>query len=152
MRPEGRVSRWLGSRAGAGVTAVVTMAAAGAVWAMVAIVARQPVPWMAVPMAAAAVLTTGSLDLRARWSRGLCAGLLAAGGTAYALGLATIERLARMLGRGFLETALTAGPEMIAALAWARLDGIGFALILAGPPIAAALAALRRVGPARAGG
>lgn len=144
--------RWLASRGGAWLTAILAVAAAGALWAMAAIVSRELLPWMALPMAAVAVLATRSLQLRGRWARGLVAAMFTLGGTAYALTFATTERLARMLGRGFVETAVTGGPEMIAALAWTRLDGIGFALMLAGPTIAAALAALRRAGPARAGG
>lgn len=128
--------RWLGTRAGAWLTAMLAVGAAGAVWAMVAILARQPVPWMAVAMAYAAVLASRSLDLRSRWASALAAGLLAAGGTAYALALAATDRLARMLGRGFMETAIAAGPEMIAALAWARLDGVGLALVATGPILA----------------
>lgn len=135
--------RWLGTRAGAWLTAVLAVGAAGAVWAMVAILARQPVPWMALPMAWAAVLASRSLGLRSRWALALAAGLLAAGGTAYALGLAAIDRLARMLGRGFMETAIAAGPEMIAALAWARLDGLGLTWVAA-CPIVAVLWAFRR--------
>lgn len=140
--------RWLGTRAGASLTAVLAVGAAGAVWAMVAILARQPVPWMALPMAFAAVLAGRSLDLRSRWALALAAGLLAAGGTAYALALAATDRLARMLGRGFLETAITAGPEMIAALAWARLDGAGQIMVLAAPVFALAWAAASARRPA----
>lgn len=142
-----RMSQWLGTRAGAWLTAVLAVSAMGALWAMVAILTRQPLPWLALAMAAAAVLASRSVGLVTRWSLGLTAGLLAAGGTAYALAVYATNQLARMLGRGFVETALAAGPEMITALASTRLDGIGLALILAGPPIAAALAALRRAGP-----
>lgn len=128
--------RWLGTRAGAWITAVLVIAAAGALWAVVAILARQPVPWLALPMAAAAVLASRSVGLRSRWALGLTAGLFATGGTAYALALAAIDRLARMLGRGFVETALAAGPEMIAALAWTRLDEPGRWMLAAAPILA----------------
>lgn len=140
--------RWLGTRAGAWLTAMLAVGAAGAAWAMVAILARQPVPWMALPMAYAAVLASRSLDLRSRWALALAAGLLAAGGTAYALALAAADRLARMLGRGFMETAIAAGPEMIAALAWARLDGVGRVVVLAAPVLALAWAAASARRPA----
>jgi len=133
--------RWLGSRTGAWFTAVLAVGAVGAIWAMVAILARQPLPWLALPMAYAAVIASRSLDLRSRWALGLAAFLFAIGGTVYALVLAATDRLARMLGRGFIETAITAGPEMVAALAWARLDGVGRFVVLAAPVLALAWAA-----------
>lgn len=131
-----RVSRWLASRGGAWLTAVLLVAAAGALWAMAAILTRELMPWMALPMAAAAVFATRSLQLRARWARGLVAALLTTGGVFYALAFATTERLSRMLGRSFVETAITAGPEMIAALAWSRLSAFGLAVVALGPLVA----------------
>jgi len=133
--------RGLGTRASAWLTAVLAIGAVGAMWAMVAILARQPVPWLALPMAFAAVLASRSLELRSRWALAATAGLLAIGGSAYALGIAATDRLARMLGRGFLETATAAGPEMIAALAWTRLDGVDRIVVLAAPVLALAWAA-----------
>jgi hypothetical protein len=139
------VTHWLGTRAGASLTAVLVIAAAGAVWAMVAILARQPVPWLALPMTAAALLASRSIGLGSRWALGFTAGLLAAGGTTYALAIFATDRLARMLGRGFVETAIAAGPEMIAALAWARLDDLGRWIVVASPLLAALWAAGTRV-------
>lgn len=140
------MSRWLASRGGAWLTAVLVVAAAGALWAMASIITRDLLPWMALPMAAAAVFATRSLQLRGRWARSLMAALFASGGTVYALGFATTERLARMLGRGFLETAITAGPEMIAALAWSRLSTFGLAVVALGPLVAMLWALQRGAG------
>lgn len=140
------MSRWLGSRAGAWVTAILAVAAAGAVWAMAAIMTREVLPWMALALAWVAALAGRSLGLRSRWMSGLAAGVLAGGGTAYALALAATDRLARMLGRGFLETAMVAGPEMIAALASTRLDGFGLAVVALGPLVAALWASRRGAG------
>ncbi len=134
--------RWLGSRAGAWLTAVLAVGAAGAVWALVAILARQPVPWLALPMAWVAILASRSLGLRSRWAVGLAAGLFAIGGSAYALALAATDRLARMLGRAFVETAIAAGPEMILALVWLRLDAFDVTLVSLAPVVALAWSAI----------
>jgi hypothetical protein len=118
---------------------------------MAAIITRDLLPWMALPMAAAAVLASRSIDLGSRWAAGLSAGLLAAGGTAYALAVFAIDRLARTLGRSFLETALAAGPEMIKALVWTRLDGFGLTVVALGPLVAMLWASRRRAGREDAG-
>ncbi len=142
------MTRWLGSPPVAWLTAVLAIGAVGAAWALLAMLARQPLPWLALPMAVAAVFAGRSLGLGTRWATGLATCLLAAGGTAYAQALAATDRLARMLGRGFFETAIAAGPEMIAALVWARLDGLAQITLLGGPLLAGAWAA-RRGGTAR---
>lgn len=136
--------RFVASRAGLWLTAILGVSAVAALWALVAIVQRGPVPWMALPLALAVGAAIRALGLRSLPARALTAIILTGACSAYALGIAAIERLSRIVGRGFVETAIAAGPEMIAALAWSSVDAAGKLLVLTAPFLAMAVAGSRR--------
>jgi hypothetical protein len=134
------VIRLVASRAGLWLTAILAVSAVAALWALLAIVQRAPLPGMVLPLALAAGIATRTLGLRSLAARALTATALTWAGSAYALGLTATERLSRLVGRGFVETAIAAGPEMIAALAWYRVDASGKLLVLTAPFLAMAVA------------
>ena len=91
--------------------------AAGALWMVVALFMRQPLPWLALPLA---VLLSWAIRHGVR-KPGAVAALLSAWATALAAGyvgmLVAAAQIAGSMGLGLVETLRTAGTGMLWALA-----------------------------------
>ena len=107
-------------------SAVMLGLAAGAVWMVISLYMRQPLPWLAVPIGALLALTIRSTVRRA----GTGAMLLSAGATALAVIYVNMliagVQIAGNMGLGLIEALRTAGFAMLWQLARMALGPVDF--------------------------
>lgn len=114
--------------------------AAGAVWSLVAMLMRDDVPWMAIPLALVGALAAGLVPVRHAYARAAWAAILTLAGIAYAQFLHAANIVSFALGTPLREALAAIGTEMAFALSLARVSRVGAILIVLAPLIAAALA------------
>ena len=123
------------------VAALAVVLAGGAVWSFVALLLRNDLPWLALPVALLAAWGSRQFGLSSRVARGLAAAALTALGIAYAQWLIAANLVAATLGIGFGRTLVDMGAEMTYALMRDRAGPMAFAVLAAAPVLAAILAA-----------
>lgn len=128
------------SRYSGWITALLVTSAAAAAWAMAAITLDRPLAPMVFALALAAVWGSGECGLRRPLLRGLLALGLCLAGSAYALTFDAAASLRRALGVPLWDAIGLAGPQMLLAIADARLHGAAKAVLGLGQVAAFGLA------------
>jgi glucan phosphoethanolaminetransferase (alkaline phosphatase superfamily) len=136
--PDALPSRWTTWPA-----AIAIVLAAGAAWALAALLLRSEAAFMAAPAAFAAVIATGWTRIRPRWLAALGAAALTLFAATYALYLWTAALVAGGVGLDFGDALLRTGPGLASAMLTARLSALDQATIGACALLAAAVAARR---------
>lgn len=125
------------------LTALMTALAGGAVWALIALGRHSELAFLALPLGLFIGRVLANNGPRAPLLAAVFAVLFALAASAYALGMMATGQVAMQLGLRLTDVLRQIGPEMAAAVAWARLDTLDLAWLGSGA-IAAALAALWR--------
>lgn len=102
---------------------------AGAVWAVIALIAGDDASWMSAGVALAVLYALSTLKLDRGPGRAAAALVLYAAGVVYAQYLHSASVVASQLGIGYFDALSGIGPEMAYALATARGNPVDAAVI-----------------------
>ncbi|MCE3003309.1 MAG: hypothetical protein LW860_11530 [Xanthomonadaceae bacterium] len=136
--PDALPSRWSTWPA-----AFAVVLAAGAAWALAALLLRGDAAFMAAPAALAAVLATGWARVRPRWLAALVAAAFTLFAATYALYLWAAALVAGGIGLDYGDALLRTGPGLAHAVLDARMSVLDQWLIATSAVVAAVVAALR---------
>lgn len=123
--------------------AFAVVLAAGAAWALAALLMRGDAAFMAAPAALAAILATGWARVRSQWLAALVAAAFTLFAASYALYLWAAALVAGGIGLDFGDALLRTGPGLAHAVLDARMSVLDQWLIAVSAVVAAVVAAVR---------
>lgn len=123
--------------------AFTVVLAAGAAWALAALLLRGDAAFMAAPAALAAILATGWARVRPQWLAALVAAAFTLFAACYALYLWAAALVAGGIGLDFGDALLRTGPGLAHAVLDVRMSVLDQWLIAVSAVVAAVVAAVR---------